>query len=424
MADQEKIEQSKFIDIVFVQNTLVFLEVTEIVRLNSLSKQISTYLTQNKDEFGYWHAMCVSLANKQGIYLSPSSVHDRKFFFNSVWNSRNKWSLAIANGEQSQFKIQTMVRFRPGKGSNSGIELPLHQFLKLRRKNTLEKSNNANLVGESDPEHFLDPFLFTLMREPVKLVPSGKILDRSVAIHFVLRGGKDPFTGEKLTSDMLEPMPDLQKEISEWRERQRKAVDISVSLGEVKSIIEENVLDPTLLDALIEAEMLTYAAQRAAQDATNNIETNNSGNNHVANHNATDDSTPQSDEEVLPLPPNINGKYIDLISRDANKENEVNSTTLLDSASESNMPCDAHVGEARWRKGFGSKNAPRLIDISKQKASVSMSCPGVGIRNFNFSGVFPANDNQHEVYQKSAKDLVAAVMNGSNASLLCYGQTG
>ena len=49
---------------------------------------------------------------------------------------------------------------------------------------------NNLLVGESDPEAFVDPFLGVLMREPVLLTSSQMICDRSVALQCVLRRGR------------------------------------------------------------------------------------------------------------------------------------------------------------------------------------------------------------------------------------------
>jgi hypothetical protein len=65
--------------------------------------------------------------------------------------------------------------------------LPLHQFLRVKReaKAAAEAAAAAKgeggkdsvppvLIGETDPAEFLDPFLGTLMREPVLLESSGQ----------------------------------------------------------------------------------------------------------------------------------------------------------------------------------------------------------------------------------------------------------
>ena len=85
--------------------------------------------------------------------------------------------------------------------------LPLRQFLKVKKSqlstapksaeetSTIRDNNNNSgksslLVGESDPEAFVDPFLGVLMREPVLLTSSQMICDRSVALQCVLRRGR------------------------------------------------------------------------------------------------------------------------------------------------------------------------------------------------------------------------------------------
>ena len=97
-----------------------------------------------------------------------------------------------------------------GSIGDEKVCLPLRQFLKVKKsqlstsvKSTEEASvsdnnnnNNNNsgknnlLIGDSDPEAFVDPFLGVLMREPVLLTSSQMICDRSVALQCVLRRGR------------------------------------------------------------------------------------------------------------------------------------------------------------------------------------------------------------------------------------------
>ncbi|RLN83421.1 hypothetical protein BBJ28_00012910, partial [Nothophytophthora sp. Chile5] len=69
------------------------------------------------------------------------------------------------------------------------------------------------------PDQYLDPLLSTLMVDPVRL-PSGNILDRSVIERHLLAAaqqggssGRDPFTREPLSMDMVEPCDALRTEI-------------------------------------------------------------------------------------------------------------------------------------------------------------------------------------------------------------------
>ena len=49
---------------------------------------------------------------------------------------------------------------------------------------------------------------------------------------------------------------------------------------------------------------------------------------------------------------------------------------------------------------------------------------GSGVRPFHYTNVHTSSAEQHEVYGKSAQDAVASVLNGFNACIMCYGQTG
>jgi hypothetical protein len=155
------------------------------------------------DEVGYWAAVCTAFAVAKGLYMPPtdSVKNARKFFFEELWVARHKWApLPDAedpdSGDQQQqvparfteFKIRVGCRFRPGTRGQGNMCLPLHQFLRVKReaKAAAEAAAAAKgeggkdsvppvLIGETDPAEFLDPFLGTLMREPVLLESSGQV---------------------------------------------------------------------------------------------------------------------------------------------------------------------------------------------------------------------------------------------------------
>ena len=47
--------------------------------------------------------------------------------------------------------------------------------------------------------------MMTLMRDPVILPTSGKIMDRAVIMRHLLNSDTDPFNRQPLTTDMLKP---------------------------------------------------------------------------------------------------------------------------------------------------------------------------------------------------------------------------
>ena len=190
-----------------------------------------------------------------------SKVVDYKKDFYDLWASRKKWITGIsANGvdepERStaqSYAIKVACRFRPGKMGHDKLALPLHQFIKVKRnqmkdkdkdkdKNNDKDKENKLLLGEEDPEEFLDPFLGVLMKEPVLLKTSNRVIDRSVALQCILRGGgKDPFNGRKLTQSDLVPQIELSVLIEAFRVKQiRSRQDVALDRSELQTLVRKH----------------------------------------------------------------------------------------------------------------------------------------------------------------------------------------
>eukprot|EP01147_Barroeca_monosierra_P000568 gene568-3885_t len=74
------------------------------------------------------------------------------------------------------------------------------------------------------PEQYLDPVMYTLMKDPVQL-PSSKAISRKILEH-LLSDPTDPFNRSKLSPDMLIPEPELKAEIDAWvASRKRESKD-------------------------------------------------------------------------------------------------------------------------------------------------------------------------------------------------------
>lgn len=73
------------------------------------------------------------------------------------------------------------------------------------------------------PDEFLDPLVYTLMTDPVKLPGSGYTMDRASISQHLLNDQSDPFTRAPLTLDQLAPDVELKARIDEWvRQRQEE----------------------------------------------------------------------------------------------------------------------------------------------------------------------------------------------------------
>jgi hypothetical protein len=71
-------------------------------------------------------------------------------------------------------------------------------------------------LAERAPEEYVDPFVATLMRDPVRLPSSGAVCDRSSIERHLAEEGRDPFNREPLTIEEVEPLPGLREEIAAW----------------------------------------------------------------------------------------------------------------------------------------------------------------------------------------------------------------
>lgn len=56
------------------------------------------------------------------------------------------------------------------------------------------------------------------MDDPVVL-PSGKIMDRSVIMRHLLNSNTDPFNRQPLSEDMLQDATELKQRIQEWKNK-------------------------------------------------------------------------------------------------------------------------------------------------------------------------------------------------------------
>lgn len=253
-------------EILLLPSVIRFLDFQALCGLPFLCRTARRCVNQIPDDVGYWLACCHAYVQHNGLFMRTDEgmllKNARKYFFEELLIAKYKWDCldeAEGNNNIQTFKIKVSCRFRPGDRGQQNMNLPLHQFLKVKRearaKERLQlKESSGLLVGEADPVEFLDPFLGYLMREPVLLQSSGKICERAIAVQCILRGSKDPFNGERLTREMIVPQLELSSRISIWRLK-KESIDISVGVAEVKSLIDEGAIDPELLDALMEVSV-------------------------------------------------------------------------------------------------------------------------------------------------------------------------
>ncbi|EAU86067.1 ubiquitin conjugation factor E4 [Coprinopsis cinerea okayama7 len=93
----------------------------------------------------------------------------------------------------------------------------------------------ATLEAEEDlgevPEEFLDPLMFTVMRDPVRLPSSKTVIDRATIKSHLLSDSKDPFNRAPLAIEDVIPEPELKAKIEafiEARRAEREAAKMDV----------------------------------------------------------------------------------------------------------------------------------------------------------------------------------------------------
>ena len=415
---------------------LLFIDFQSLLTLKLLSKRYTKTIDDESKAIGYWPALCNSYCYFAGLYspiiYNPELIlpmNYRKHFFDDLWPLRTKWSIDNVGPSNNQsYKIKVACRFRPGETPEGKVCLPLHQFLKLKRQQKLQKESQGIqnipevLIGSKEPEEFLDPFLGTLMKDPVLLTTSDRICDRSVALQCILRGGRDPFNNRKLTQANLQPVPDLLHQIIQWKEQHLKEKhDISVDIKETKGLVDQHGYNSELLDALLEIERINRSLKKAKNDIRH-------ADNSSAMHQNDALLPPTPDEEEQPEQDNeedlLLNEFLEgngLLPHQQQQQQQNNENALMNffGAPQTQQDSSRHSSTS-------SKKAEvsRVVEVNNQQNFVSMHIPGSGVRPFHYSYVYNTNMKQIEIYENTIKESISSVLNGCNSSIMCYGQTG
>jgi ubiquitin conjugation factor E4 B len=91
---------------------------------------------------------------------------------------------------------------------------------------TIEKVKELEMQAEEDlgeiPDEFLDPILFSLMEDPVKLPVSGVYIDRSSILTHLLSDPHDPFNRVPLKIEDVLPATELKEKIEQFKSDAKK----------------------------------------------------------------------------------------------------------------------------------------------------------------------------------------------------------
>ena len=83
-----------------------------------------------------------------------------------------------------------------------------------------QSSSESLLIDpESIPDEYLDPILFNLMVDPVRLPSSHMVVDRATIQAHLLNDPHDPFNRQSLKIEDVEPLPELKAEIDSFLQK-------------------------------------------------------------------------------------------------------------------------------------------------------------------------------------------------------------
>jgi len=119
-------------------------------------------------------------------------------------------------------------------------------------------------------------------------------------------------------------------------------------------------------------------------------------------------------------------KYQRQLEAAKSSEDEENKTN-----NSSQFLLETDASSTRLRRGERAidviKNPEKLIarvqSLDSGTGRVVMVAPDVGLREFSFDGVLPLSSTQTQVYDMTTKKLVCEFINGTNATVIAYGQT-
>uniref|UniRef100_A0A665TPX7 Ubiquitin conjugation factor E4 B n=1 Tax=Echeneis naucrates TaxID=173247 RepID=A0A665TPX7_ECHNA len=133
-----------------------------------------------------------------------------------------RFAKAIADDQRSYSRelFEEVISKMRKAGIKSSIAIEKFKLLSEKVEEIVAKNSQSEMDYSDAPDEFKDPLMDTLMTDPVML-PSGKIMDRSIILRHLLNSPTDPFNRQPLTESMLESVPELKERIHAWmREKQ------------------------------------------------------------------------------------------------------------------------------------------------------------------------------------------------------------
>ncbi|KAL6940450.1 hypothetical protein ACO0QE_004351 [Hanseniaspora vineae] len=142
----------------------------------------------------------INLSNEENFILAVSKDErsfDKKLFDQAINNLYNRLHIVDADfAESLQHFVQNVVE---QKMSNEQEELDMNDC----------------------PDEFLDPLMYTIMNDPVRLPQSNVVIDRSTIKQHLLSDSTDPFNRSPLKLEDVIPETDLKLQIEQYKKNKK-----------------------------------------------------------------------------------------------------------------------------------------------------------------------------------------------------------
>ncbi|KXS14742.1 hypothetical protein M427DRAFT_112436 [Gonapodya prolifera JEL478] len=170
----------------------------------------------------------LKVQNPDRYFFNPKRLLNELVQIYMNLSRRDEFVVAVAqdtrNYKRGYFERAKDILVVRTRMRNENELRPLEEFVLKVDAAVIAGEQEEEDIGDF-PEEYRDAILYTLMEDPVQLPSSKAIVDRSTIRTQLLNDPHDPFNRQPLRYEELVPLPDLKKEISEWKAARRRPRD-------------------------------------------------------------------------------------------------------------------------------------------------------------------------------------------------------
>uniref|UniRef100_A0A7S3YTZ8 Ubiquitin conjugation factor E4 B n=2 Tax=Lotharella globosa TaxID=91324 RepID=A0A7S3YTZ8_9EUKA len=206
---------------------------TDDIMVERMAQMVSYYISKLNGK----QVSNLKVENPKKYQFKPRTLlrHMIGIFLQLAVSKRFLESVAEDERSYDQKVFRRAARTMRNKGIAPEKEVASFEGFLTTIEEIAAKSRSTNADGDEDeddiPDKYLDPLMATVMRHPVRLPSSKMVMDRAVIMRHLLNDETDPFNRAKLTSDMLEDVPELKAEIEAFMQQRESKTTTSSGGG-------------------------------------------------------------------------------------------------------------------------------------------------------------------------------------------------